>query len=89
MNDLAETSLTNEANTVPGEVFDNPTKNDMCPASYATIGGKCHDIRPPTVLHYIVYSIISYYSILYSIILYCLSLPLYPISMYYIILYRI
>ena len=54
MNDLAETSLTNEANTVPGEVFENPTKNDMCPASYATIGGKCHDIRPPTVLHYIV-----------------------------------
>ena len=49
MNDLAETSLTHEANTVPGEVFDNPTKNDMCPASYATIGGKCHDIRPPTV----------------------------------------
>ena len=53
MNDLAETSLKNEANTVSGEVLDNPSKSDMCPASYATIFGQYHDIRPLTVYIYI------------------------------------
>jgi len=38
MDDLVETSLKIEENTVPGDVFENPTK------SYTVPGELCHDI---------------------------------------------